>query len=288
MQYPGKEKTKQMNKSIIAKAVLVFLAAVCPCRAGCSVNSTETKSAEPAKVNPVDEVLTRLKQQTQKLEYYQADVEYLFKQPLFESQTLRRGVLYYSSSAAESKLRVNFKTLKQDDAKEQKYVEQYIVDGIWLTYIDYQVEAAKRYRLVGPNEPNDANQPTDAFSLVSRDFPIIGFSKTEDLKKEFEIELVTRAPGEQTPLIQLHLKVKPDSVYKDDYTSMDFCIDRKTYLPTEIIAATTEEDIYDVKFLKPKINKRINDKVFEFRIPDGFSIEEKILNKAEKNKSGPS
>ena len=221
----------------------------------------------------VEVVLERLKKQTAELKSYQSQIEYRFSQPLLESETLKKGILYYQRSDGKSALRINFQSLKQDEEEEQKYIEQYIFDGIWLTHIDYQIKEVKRYQKAEPNEP------VDAFELVSENFPIIGFSKVEDLKKEFEIKLVEQQGSGAENLIQLHLKVKADSIYKDDYTSVDFWIDKKLYLPAKIIAVSTEEDIYEIKFLKPAVNKKIDKKVFELEIPDSFSVEIEPLKK---------
>ena len=109
--------------------------------------------------------------------------------------------------------------------------------------------------------------------MVSENFPIIGFGKVEDLKKEFEIGLVEQQGGGAKNSIHLHLKVKADSIYKDDYTSVDFWIDKELYLPAKIVAVSTEEDIYEIKFLQPKVNKQMDEKVFEVKIPKGFAIE---------------
>ena len=118
--------------------------------------------------------------------------------------------------------------------------------------------------------------------MASQNFPIIGFSKVEDLKKQFEIKLVELEGKERQDFIKLHLKVKPDSIFKDDYTSIDFWIDKKLGLPAKIVAITTEEDIYQIKFLKAKVNKKLDEKVFEVKIPRGFGKEIIPLNVKEK------
>ncbi len=223
---------------------------------------------EKAEPNSVEQVLTQLKQKTEELKLYQSEIEYLISQPLFESKTLRKGVLYYQKGEGKSALRINFETLKQDDEKTQKYAEHFIFDGVWLTHIDYQIKEVKRYQKAEPNEP------VDAFELVSENFPIIGFSKVEDLKKEFEIRLIKQQGGGVKDFIQLHLKVKADSIYKDDYASIDFWIDKQLYLPAKIIAVSTEEDIYEIKFLQPAINKKIDKKVFEVEVPKDFDAPE--------------
>lgn len=264
-----------MDNRIIVRAVLLLLAAAGTCWAGCCTESTEPPCRERVNPDTVEKILEQLRQTTEKLQSYQAHVEYLVKQPFpFESETLKKGVLYYATFGKESRLRINFQTLKQDDEKPQKYVEQYIFDGVWLTKIDHQIKTVERHPLVDPNELKDTNEPKDVFELVSRNFPIVGFSKAENLKKEFQIKLVEEKESESTQFIRLHLKVKPDSAYKDSYTSIDFWIDKESYLPAKIVAVSTEEDTYETKLLEPKTNKKIDKKVFDFKVPRGFSIEE--------------
>jgi len=255
-----------MGKKIITQAAFILLVMVNTCWAkGCGKNLATSQLEK--ETCPVEAILKQLNEETLKLESYQCQIEYHFSQPVLESETLRTGVLYYQKFGKKSKLRINFNTLKQDDEEEQKYIEHYIFDGVWLTYIDYQIKEVKRYQQAEPNEP------VDAFELAKRNFPIIGFTKVEELKEEFEIKLVEQQGSKSNDFIHLHLKVKPDSTYKDDYTSIDFWIDKKLYLPAKIVAVSTEEDIYQMKLLKPKVNKRIDKKVFEFKIPKGFGVE---------------
>ena len=249
----------------MVKIAVVMLGIAGICRAGGCVKSVDACSAECADANSVEVILGRLNQAASVLKSYQGRVEYRFSQPILESQTLRKGVLYFAKCGEKSKLRINFQTLKQDDEKEQKYVEQYIFDGVWLTHIDYQIKEVKRRQLAEPNEP------VDGFELARRNFPIIGFSKTEDLEKEFEIEL--QEENEPSEFIKLHLEVKPGSIYKDDYTSIDFWIDKKVNLPAKIVAVSTEEDIYEIKLLEAKVNEGIDEKVFEIEVPGGFGEE---------------
>ena len=252
-----------MNGKVI-KHLVFLLAIVCTNMVvGCAASSVDCR-AESADVDLVKTVLEKLKQHTAELKSYEGQVEYRFIQPLLESETLRRGVLYYKSSNGKSDLRMNFQTLKQDEEEEQKYAEQYIFDGVWLTHIDYQIKEVKRYQKAEPDNP------VDSFELVSENFPIIGFSNVQELEKEFEIELAEPQPDD---FIQLHLKVKPDSDYKDSYTTIDFWIDKELYLPAKIVAVSTDEDIYEIKFLKPQVNKEIDKKVFELKIPKGFGVE---------------
>ena len=241
--------------------ILIILAVIV---GGCSRASYAEQPASDA--NYVSSVLDGLKQKTSRLQSYQCEVNYLFSQPVLESKTLRTGNLYYARLSNGSKLRINFDTLTQDENPSQKYGDQYIFDGRWLTHIDYQIKQVQKRQLA------DANEQIDAFELAKRNFPLIGFDKTEDLKKEFDVNLA----GEPNGLIDLRLKVKPDSIYKDDYKSVEVWIDKRLMLPAKISAVSTEGDIYEISFIKPKVNEVIDEKVFEFTIPDGFGKPEII------------
>ncbi|UCE99210.1 MAG: hypothetical protein JSV82_08575 [Planctomycetota bacterium] len=260
--------TNKNPKRMIIKVLFLLLSTVGTCWAGgCAGNSAATEPKVRAKDDAVDVVLEQLNQSTTELRSYQCRIEYKFSQPILESQTLWKGVMYYQKSGGRSALRINFQTLKQDDEAEEEYIEQYIFDGVWLTHIDYQIKEVKRYQQAEPNKS------VDAFDLARENFPILGFSKTDELEEQFEIKLVEQQGDEAEAFVRLHLDVKPDSIYEDDYTSIEFWIDKKLYLPAEIVAISTEEDIYEIKLLDAKVNKGIDDKVFEVKIPEGFGEE---------------
>lgn len=263
-----------MNKEMLTRLLVILVTTANACWAGGCAKRLASCGPEDANANSVDMVLKNLRGRTAKLKSYEGRIEYLISQPLFESQSLRKGVLYYQKSEEGTKLRINFETLKQDDEEEEKYIQQYIFDGVWLTEIDGQIEQVKRYQQAEPNKP------VDAFELARQNFPIIGFSEAEDLKKEFEIDLVEEQAEKAKDFIHLHLKVKPDSTYKDDYTSIDFWIDRKLGLPAKIVAISTEEDIYQIEFVNAKVSERIDKEVFDFEIPKGFGEEVIPLKKS--------
>jgi outer membrane lipoprotein-sorting protein len=271
-------KREKMRIKTTLKTALGFLLILSACRAGRSTESAAGCQPEETDANSIEAVLSQLKQKTAELKTYQCSVEYEVNQPAFETKTLRKGILYYAKLDKLSKLRVNFQTLKQDDEKEQKYAEHFIFDGTWLTRINYQIQRVERRQLTEPNKPEDP------FDLAGRSLPVIGFTNIEDLKEQFEIKLVRQEEEEAEKSFHLFLKVKSDSIYKDDYTVIDCWIDKKLGLPQKIKAVTTEEDIYEIRFLKPQINKKIDANVFEFDIPEGFTIETIPLKKKESEK----
>jgi outer membrane lipoprotein-sorting protein len=232
--------------------------------------------------NALDRVLKNLQDKAVALKSYQVNMDYLFRQPLLESQQRRTGVLYYAKSDKKSDLRIDFRTLQQDEEKEQKYEQQYFFDGVWLWEIDQQLKAATKRQLAEPNKP------LDALSLASKQVPVLGFSQVDDLRKQFEIELVAEPLGQAAPLQHLHLKVKPDSVYRDDYVTIDLWIDGTIGLPVQVKAVTPENDVYEIKLTSPKVNAELDPKLFQPAMGRNFSMEVIPLAKRAADSGAPS
>ena len=224
----------------------------------------------------IDTILQNLTDAANDLNSYSCDISYKFVQPLFESETLRTGNLYYQQKDDLTFLTIIFETIKQDDADTEQKLEKYFFDGVWLTHLDYQIKHAKKYQQAEPN------QPLDAFELASRNFPIIGFSKTETLEQDFRISLIEKNKLDSQNSVWLHLKVKPDTKYSNDYQHVDFWIDQQTNLPNKILALTTESDIYEIKLTNPKINEDIPQENFNVQIPTDFDDPEIVPLETEK------
>src|SRR4030042_2418433 len=95
-----------------------------------------------ASVGEPNDTLQKLNQSVTNIKNLSASLEYIHSQPLFDTQTVRSGKLFYVKDAGNSALRINFLTMKQDDSASQKYREDYIFDGLKLTKIDYQTKSA--------------------------------------------------------------------------------------------------------------------------------------------------
>ena len=256
-----------LAKATLAAAVLMLatagLFASHDPPAGCG----ERKCKQAPVSNTLDSTLKKLRNRAAGITSYQAKLDYLFIQDpeLLDARTTRTAVLYYTRNKQGSKLRINFDTISQDDEKPREYLEQILFDGVWLTKIDYQLKTIDSYQ----QTPQDA--PIDAFEFISRNFPIIGFAPTQDIRKHFFISQPDPTPADANDLIYLELKVKPDSSYKDDYTRIDFWINKTTFLPARVRAFSTEEDVYDIQLLDTKVNKNLKNTVFKLETPKDFS-----------------
>ena len=281
-----------MNRCVIIIVLLSFavsaLARTATCKTkhppcppkSCKKNSQTDPNKCPAKkqtteVNEINDILSRLNESAARLKSYQAEIRYLFIQDpeLLDSQTLRKGRLFYKKDRAGSKLRVNFDTMKQDDADEEKYVEDFIFDGVWLTKIDFQLEKVDFYQQA------EEEKPIDVFEFISHRFPMLGFTKTQHLDKQFEITLIIQKQPNSSNLIGLHLKIKKDSTYKDDYKTINVWIDNETFLPAKLLAASTQGDIFDIQLLDAEVNKNLKNAVFKLETPQHFSKNRTPLKK---------
>jgi len=281
-----------MNSINVNRIICVLLWLIC---ASYASGTEQTKSTPAERSNPaaVDKILEKLNKTVMGLTSYESQIEYKFIQPyMFDTQTLRQGSFYYIKKGNDSKLRLNFQTLQQDDEKQQKDIKQYVVvdgalltdtdrkfSGYWFVNIDYEFKTV-RYTQI--SEANDPNNPVDVFDLISRYLPIVGFTNVDDWKKQFDISIIEQ--NKSNNLIQINLKVKSDSVYNDNYVYIDCWIDKKLNLPVKITAVSTEpatepdeqKERCEINFTAPKINQEIDNKIFDFEIPKGFGEPEMI------------
>lgn len=248
-----------------------------------AASTSEPNRPEPNRIEPssqLGQLLEKINHAAQQIKSCRASVDYLFIQEpeLLNSQTLRKGTLYYQKNDKGSKLRLNFDTVKQDDAEERKKPEQYFFDGVWLTKIDFALRQIDQYQ----QAPVD--KPVEVFDYISRHFPIVGFSGTETLQKEFIVQLVPAVPDREENLHHLLLVVRLDSAYKDDYSKIDLWINDKTFLPVRAVSLSTQGDIYDIRLSNIELNSPVPDKIFQIDTPADFSKNIKTLEQKPEGK----
>jgi outer membrane lipoprotein-sorting protein len=210
--------------------------------------------------NEVDAILVRLDQKSREIKTYEAKIAYLFKQPLLESEAMREGMLYYVNDENGSKLRINFTSLRQDDTAVPNYREEYLFDGVYLTRVDYKLKNVEYRQLT------DADKPLNAFELASEYLPIVGFTKADKLRDDFDITQIA-----SKEYYELLLIAKPQSHYKNDYTQIHFWIEKPTWLPARMEATSPQDDISVIRLGEAKMNKELPRNVFTIDVPADFS-----------------
>jgi outer membrane lipoprotein-sorting protein len=267
-----------MGRMTILVTILSWMAFAAHCKAEESPSkSPVSEQPPPFACREVEAVLQKIQQAAKELRSYECQIDYVLHQPLLESQTRRKGTIYYLRMPAGSRLRVNFETLQQDELEPQPYIEQFLFDGVWLTHVDHQVKSVKRRQMADPNKP------MDAFDLAGRDLPIVGFTGMDDLRRDFDMEIISARPGQSADkVVCLSLKAKPGSRRGQDYRTIVFTVDNRLWLPAQVGAESTEGDFYDISFLQPKVNLPIEEAVFDLKVPKEFGEPEIIPLKASK------
>ena len=99
----------------------------------------------------------------------------VFRQPLLEAQTTRKGMMYYAKNNKESTVSINFFTRQDDDEEPEQDKQQFFVDGVGLSRINFTTEHIEKRQMTRED------RPVDAIYLVSENFPLVGFSDTDKL-----------------------------------------------------------------------------------------------------------
>jgi hypothetical protein len=225
-------------------------------------------------LSELDSMLARLNGNVAKLKSCRLELTWTFFQPLLETSTTRKGMLYYKKVSDRSNLRINFNSFQQDKEKPQPLREEIIFDGVWLTRIDYQLKEIKRDQLA----PDD--KPLDAFQLLTGRMPLVGFGSIDDLKKQFEIEM--KASGESGDgIVVLVLTPRADSEYVKDYKRVEIYTEATEALPGRIKAITPDDDVSEIVLVKSG-SQDVADTVFAFEKPRDFAVISKPLKNDEK------
>jgi outer membrane lipoprotein-sorting protein len=275
------------------KTLMVIYISLIP--AGCTSAATEPNQAKLADKSQVIEIIEKLNQATNNLKNLSAKIEYTHTQPLFDTQTVRTGRLFYVKDAnatlrstsvprnttkdkstlssktttedgslrstSSSALRINFMSIKQDQAEQQNYREDYIFDGLKLTKIDYQSKSAVTEQLA-------ENKPIEPFELVQDYFPIIGFAENVELAEQFDIKLQQKTKKEK--FITLILTPKENLRFFKKYKRVEIKIDSRNFLPFDFSAVTCEDEKITIKLSQTDTSTAVKRGVFDIVIPADF------------------
>ncbi|MGA2915852.1 MAG: outer-membrane lipoprotein carrier protein LolA [Sedimentisphaerales bacterium] len=225
------------------------------------------RANEPNDWAQVNSIIERLNQAANTLKNFSSKIEYTHLQPLFETQTVRTGKVFYIKDANFCALRINFTTMKQEDSPEQKYREDYIFDGWKMTKIDYQSKSAVSELLA-------KEKPIEPFELVQSYFPIIGFARPAELAGQFDI----RIQENRRDLITLLLIPKEAGGFSKTYKEIEIKIDPKNFLPFDFSALTSEDEKIRINLSQIDTKNAAKRDVFDIVIPKDFLVSEKAAD----------
>jgi hypothetical protein len=207
----------------------------------------------------VVKTIEKLNSAVGKLKQLTAQIEYTHAQPLFETQTIRTGKVFYVKDVNFTALRINFLTIKQDVSEKQNYREDYIFDGRKITKIDYQGKSATTEQIA-------KDEPIEPFELVQDYFPIIGMSKPAEMTGQFNMTASKNT---------LTLIPKKNSKFFKTYKQIDVAINPSNFLPFDFTAQTSDDEKIMIKLTQIETSKVVEKSVFDVVIPADFSQTQK-------------
>ena len=188
-----------------------------------------------------DAVLQKMEAQARKTESISCDFPLTHWSELFEEKSVKSGKLYYKKPE-----RVRIDREKPD---EKQY---FINEKRW-----YEYDPEARYVRYGQR----GKEKEEEVGLFALDL----WKSPEKLRREFTVRLrLTEKKDKQT----LHLlEVTPkDKKTKTEYTEALFWVDEKLSLPVRIKCFEKSEDTVTYEFSKIKLNPRLSDGMFRFKI----------------------
>ena len=207
----------------------------------------------------VIKTIEKLNSAVGKLKQLTAQIEYTHAQPLFETQTVRTGRIFYVKDTNFTALRINFLTIKQDVSEKQNYREDYIFDGKKITKIDYQGKSATTEQIA-------KDKPIEPFELVQEYFPIIGLAKPDEMTGQFNITVSKNT---------MRLIPKENSNFFKIYKQIDIVINPANFLPFDFTAQTSDDEKITIKLTQIDISKAAEKTVFDVVIPADFAQTQK-------------
>jgi hypothetical protein len=221
-------------------------------------------AGEPADGNApvpkeVIKTIEKLNSAVGKLRQLTAQIDYTHAQPLFETQTVRTGKVFYVKDTNFTALRINFMTIKQDTSEKQNYREDYIFDGKKITKIDYQGKSATTEQIA-------KDKPIEPFELVQDYFPIIGLAKPDEMTEQFNITVSKNT---------LRLIPKENSKFFKTYKQIDVVINPSNFLPFDFTAQTSDDEKITIKLTQIETSKAAEKSVFDVAVPADFAQTQK-------------
>ncbi len=250
--------------------VIILMTAACVLQAQ---QACCTKGAKDDVCTDAAKLLKAVAEKGEKLKSFSSNIMYsLTEDPdIFETTTVYTGTFRFLKTDKRQYAMIDFTTRQEDELPVEKYQQRYLFDGVWLTRIDYQLKQVNRDQLA----PED--KPENVFQLISKDFPLIGFSGVDTLSGGYDTKLIESAAGDKSVcVLALTPKEKPDGEIK--YSDIQFSIDRSTLLPKSIRAVSAaDKSICVIELDGAAVDGKVDEKRFKLTIPEGFTQSVKKL-----------
>ena len=232
---------------------------------------TPTTTSAPARSKEV-QIVHDLEAAGKKHATLKADIVYTLENSTLGDVEIRRGWIAFQQETKKdpSRIRIHFKTLKQNEGREIRNLVDYAFDGEFAFIAEHAIKKLTKYELAPPGKK------VRAMTLGKGPLPPLPFGqKAVEVLKRFKPSTRPTKPSEPKNTVYLRLDTRRKFRKTFDYVWMELWIDRKTYLPVKIIGKDKYENLQTVELSKLRTNVPLDKTVFHLPRKPGWKMDTK-------------
>ncbi len=223
-------------------------------------------------------ILTALEAAGAKHATIQADVDYRIDRDLTGETEQRTGYVKYQRRTKRSpdKFRVHFDTLRMDEGRKLKSVQDFAFDGMWLCVAKHREKRLIKYQVAA------VGQRVEPLRLGKGPFPLPFGQSVKDILTYFRVTQPARKARKSDPPNADRLVFTTLATRKKDLNvvRIEQWIDRTTHLPVKVTALDKSENTTTVTFTNTKSGIEFDRDIFHISLPRGWTQSIKPLNQA--------
>jgi outer membrane lipoprotein-sorting protein len=198
--------------------------------------------------SPIDDVLDVLDARGQGLKTFSANVDMTKTDTSDQSSTEQTGrVVFENTPEGASRARITFDGIIINDMMDKKAKNEYILDGSWLTELDYKPQKIIRRQVLKPGEK------INLLKLGEGPFPLpIGQDKSA-VHGEFDVKKIDLTKDDPKRTVHIELIPKPGTQFARQFATIDVFVDETTGMPDRIVTldrnqtVSQQTDLSDIK-----------------------------------------
>ena len=274
-----------MTRMRLSSAIAVLAATTVAC--GQSKPAPVAKPAAAATTRPSDPgatspeimtILNALEVAGAKHATIQADVDYHIDRALTGEVEQRTGYVKYKKRTDRSPdtFRVHFDTLRMDEGRKLKSVQDFAFDGMWLCVAKHREKRLIKYQVCA------VGQRIEPLRLGKGPFPLPFGQSVKDILRYFRVTQPPRKARKSDPPNADRLVFTTLAARKKDLNMVriEQWIDRTTHLPVKVIALDKNQNTTAVTFTNVKSGLTFDRDIFHIPAPRGWTQSIKPLEQA--------
>jgi len=180
----------------------------------------------------IDEILTRLQRRGDDLRDIRCRVVFEEEDRVNLTQRSKHGTILFLIAEPNPLFLIAFERTESEGIAGQR--EWYLFDGRWLH------QAIERLAQVTQQEVVASGERFDPFDLESAPFPLPFGQKKDKILRNFDVALMSPAPGDPPNTDHLICTPKSESHLYRRYDKLEFFVDKDLHLPRRVVVTKNE------------------------------------------------